>query len=156
MGTDHSLTSDAVLPQPVMIIDQWCLQKLKKVLLKIWLLIRTWDCPRSLDVSLEEFCRGRHIQLRARLPFAWKLSLILGNCIDDIISDIGKLSGLYGEIILQLSWWSRFHLPLLGMNSLTHSPLAAAISLQRIDLRLFWYRSIQIITSSSHKSITIS
>ena len=27
MGTDHSLTSDAVLPQPVMIIDQWCLQK---------------------------------------------------------------------------------------------------------------------------------
>lgn len=43
------------------------------------------------------------------------------------------LSGLFGEIILQLYWWSRFHSPLLGMNSLTHSPLAAAISLQRID-----------------------
>ena len=131
MGTYHTLTSDDVLLQPVMIRGICKKQWKNTVLLKTWLLIRTWDGPRSLDVPLEKFGRGWHIKLGARLPFAWNLFLILGNYPHIIRDYLVKLSSYYPDHLVTLSWWSRLHSPLLGMNSLTHSPLAAAIPLQR-------------------------
>ena len=92
MGTDHSLTYDAVLPQPVMIIDQWCLQKTNVTF------------NTHLRLSKISWCFSWEV-----LPWmahtAWRSTSV---CLE-IISYIGKLYWWYyfwyWEII-RIIWWN--------------------------------------------------